>query len=530
MGRLQDNQYSSRSTRKNRKQTESKNNEGLEKLQSVFCPPLDAALVQAIWNDTQNYTASYNMLKELAHEASAVLESTGTSEEQQNESDDIFQKEQDLLLNEEHDDLNFLFKCFPTLTKDELLNTLKAQGNDLEKATDILLNNVFLEEQSETSTSGSLTDEEQDINNSSQKKKNKKKNNKVVWTNGLMTGPRRLEHESNEASLATVPFNVWHQYDDQVNTIQHVFPSVQRSVILGCVQRARGNIIASVRALLEKEKKPHIELQQWQQIRDMDDIESRLRPILADRTPQEIHGLAAGVTVANMNTKPPPTVEQQVEEAVHFALNFDREQQELADRMKQLSLQASFKADLKDVATIPEYLLLNNRDNYAEDDPEECRSMAMSCIMQRNELFRRAAESYRRSRNKGAEGGIAFYYSDNARQLDKQAKEWNMRAARALVRGHRLEHNDDHLLDLHGLSVSEAQTLLKEGVTQWWSRSQMQSPRKRFQPLRVVTGAGRHSKYGESKLLPSALRLLKQEGWRTEVPYPGCILVRGPMT
>lgn len=357
------------------------------------------------------------MLKELAHEASAVLESSGTSEQQpQNDSHDILQQGQDLLLNEEHDDLNFLFKCFPTLTKEELLNTLKAQGNDLEKATDILLNNVFLEEQSETSTSGSLTDEEQDT---SSKKKDKKKKNKdkVVWSNVLMTGARRLEHESDEASPATVPFNVWHQYDDQVNIIQNVFPSVQRSVILGCVQRSRGNIIASVRTLLEKEQKPHMELHQWQQIRDMDDVESRLRPILADRTPQEIHGLAAGVTVAHLDTKPPPSIEQQVQEAVQFALTFDREQKELAERMKQLSLQASIKADLKDVATLPEYLLLNNRDSYAEDDPEECRSMAMSCIMQRNELFQRAAEAYRRSRNKGAEGGIAFYYSDNVSWL-----------------------------------------------------------------------------------------------------------------
>jgi hypothetical protein len=39
----------------------------------------------------------------------------------------------------------------------------------------------------------------------------------------------------------------------------------------------------------------------------------------------------------------------------------------------------------------------------------------------------------------------------------------------------RIKQNDDHLIDLHGLTVAEAQVLIKEAVTQWWSRSQMQS-------------------------------------------------------
>lgn len=39
----------------------------------------------------------------------------------------------------------------------------------------------------------------------------------------------------------------------------------------------------------------------------------------------------------------------------------------------------------------------------------------------------------------------------------------------------RLQQNDDHLLDLHGLTVAEAQVLIKEGVNQWWSRSITQS-------------------------------------------------------
>jgi DNA-nicking Smr family endonuclease len=39
----------------------------------------------------------------------------------------------------------------------------------------------------------------------------------------------------------------------------------------------------------------------------------------------------------------------------------------------------------------------------------------------------------------------------------------------------RIKHNDDHLLDFHGLTVAEARVMLVEGITQWWSRSEMQS-------------------------------------------------------
>lgn len=108
----------------------------------------------------------------------------------------------------------------------------------------------------------------------------------------------------------------------------------------------------------------------------------------------------------------------------------------------------------------------------------------------------------------------------------------------------RLRQNDDHLLDLHGLTIAEARVVLMEGVTQWWSRSQMQSgninlyrlisvlifctiARRLIQPLRIITGVGKHSEYGESKLLPMTMKFLRSEGWLFETPNPGCIMVKG---
>ncbi|CAM0136427.1 unnamed protein product [Umbelopsis sp. WA50703] len=112
--------------------------------------------------------------------------------------------------------------------------------------------------------------------------------------------------------------------------------------------------------------------------------------------------------------------------------------------------------------------------------------------------------------------------------MDVAAKAWNMRAARAIIREQRLLKNDDHLLDLHGLTVTEATELVKEGVNQWWSRSTMRAGRTKIKPLNIVTGLGKHSDHGQSRLYPTVLKLLTREGWKVDTLSRGSILVIGP--
>lgn len=51
--------------------------------------------------------------------------------------------------------------------------------------------------------------------------------------------------------------------------------------------------------------------------------------------------------------------------------------------------------------------------------------------------------------------------------------------------------------------------------------------RRQFQPLKIITGIGKHSQGGESKLLPATTKWLKKEGWLFEMTHPGCIYVKG---
>jgi hypothetical protein len=224
------------------------------------------------------------------------------------------------------------------------------------------------------------------------------------------------------------------------------------------------------------DEKPEHELT-WAIVKDLTNVKQELEAIMVDRTIDDILRVSLGVIIQCQGQN--KTIDQMTQLGIEHFLSFDVNQLALEARLKKMAKESDMiraAAKKKNMPVIPEYLLVNNQQTYVDDDPEECRDIAMQLIMERNELFRKAAAAYRQAKNKGpGESGIAFFYSDNARQIDSKAKDWNMRAARATIRGHRIKQNDDHLLDLHGLTVAEAQVLVKEGVTQWYSRSQMQS-------------------------------------------------------
>ncbi|KAL0143845.1 hypothetical protein V8B55DRAFT_1561202 [Mucor lusitanicus] len=555
MGRLQDNQYSAlpqpRRKRTNKAKEKQDRQQDEAKLQAAFCPPLDPSLIQAIWNDSFNYDSSFEILSSLAKEADQTLDQQDvmTSMEQL----DLGGSETTATTTESEDEnINFLFTCFPTFPLQDLVDALKSQDNDVEKATDVLLNREYIqqvERQGDIIEPAKAHSKTKNTNSAKKKVKAKPKTS-TVWSSGqLPTVGISQGHTSHPAAqsqnmreimareeedayldMATVPFNVWHQYDVTVKELQHYFPKVPNYTIAACVQHCRGNVIASVKAIMEKhpDEKPEHELM-WACVKDLNHVKQELEAIMVDRTPQDVARVALGVIISCKDQN--KTLDQMVQMGIEHFLSFDVNQLALEARLQKMAKESELiraKQKQREMPVIPEYLLMNNQTDYVEDDPEECRDIAMQLIMERNELFRKAAAAYRQAKNKGpGEGGIAFFYSDNARQIDSRAKDWNMRAARATVRGHRLRQNDDHLLDLHGLTIAEAQVLVREGLNQWYSRSQMQSSRLQFKPLKIITGVGKHSQYGESKLLPSTLKILKKEGWLYDMPNPGLAIEDG---
>lgn len=391
--------------------------------------------MEAIWNDSQNYETCSAILAELATEADNAQQQQDTMDSPSQVSDFTAEaaaavaaaeaaEAQDAGLD---DNLEFLMTCFPSLSVSTLSNTLHAQHDDLEKATDILLNDIFLETDSQGSDSGASL--EHDFDTADKRKKKKKKQPKTIWSTTHSFHHNHQQHNEEEERggggdrLATVPFNCWHQYDGKVNSIAQFFPNMPKPKILGSVQRCRGNIIASVRDLMKEQGPTARRSLSFASLKELEKLEKTLALMLEDRSREEVKQIATGVLVDTLiqqqectGRESAWTHDKMVDAAVDFALKYDQQQHDLEERLKQQEMArkaAAAAAAAQELPVVPEYLRIDNGQSYVDDDPEECRDMAMQLIVNRNQLFMKAAEAYRQTKNKGpGESGVAFYYSD----------------------------------------------------------------------------------------------------------------------
>jgi hypothetical protein len=142
------------------------------------------------------------------------------------------------------------------------------------------------------------------------------------------------------------------------------------------------------------------------------------------------------------------------------------------------------------------------------------------------EAFSKATAAYRRGKSDHLMGGAAAYYSAVGRDhLEKAKKEASM-AAHALV----ASQSTPYVLDLHGVGVHDAVRIAEEGVNHWWESlgdlKYTSGGGARRHPYRIITGLGRHSRDGTSRLGPAVGKMLAKEGWKFEV-VEGYLLVTG---
>lgn len=151
---------------------------------------------------------------------------------------------------------------------------------------------------------------------------------------------------------------------------------------------------------------------------------------------------------------------------------------------------------------------------------------AASLSAARANAFTQASAAYRKSKSKPLMGGAAAYYSSVGRDAASALAQHEAAVADALVAGQSTAHE----VDLHGVNVKDAVRITRVKVQSWWEGGAAEWARQgKVQGhggFRVVTGLGRHSAGGKSKLGPAVGAMLVREGWRVEVG-DGVVLVRG---
>ncbi|KAG0297460.1 hypothetical protein BGZ96_006416 [Linnemannia gamsii] len=482
------------------------------------------------------------------------------------------------------EELEFLKSCFPDrdYSDDYLAQVLKDCRRDLEAAVEMILSQMFLEnEQIETSSSGSgsfnsslttsstttssLDDAFFEGGQNGKSSRKRWKTTGSAGSNGVAAwGAARHQpvwDRQNDPLLKTMDCqddflipesNEWATFDHQISILLNIFHDVPKKTIVSdyhangthlfktveCIEeRLRQEIRNGSSAGRERQTQFDTNMAQLMEMfPEHSAVGLKKMLVYNSGNVQDTMNavLAADFARADMNDRPTTSSASNRTNVIPFQADIRYANKNVApnptssgNRLK--SLPSTSNPFPGGVRAFPNTIVENaNAHLYNDDDdPVWCRQRAHEILDQRNELFRKAAKAYQATKGKGAGmGGIAAYYADEGKKLDVQGKQWHMRAARAVVQQHRLDNNDPNLVDLHGLTVSEAQTVVREAVTQWFSRTTMQASRIAAKPLRIICGVGSHSKDRIARLYPTILSLLQKDGWRCEAEG-GVILVKG---
>ncbi|CAI2166804.1 8831_t:CDS:2 [Funneliformis geosporum] len=535
-----------------------------------YCPPLDSALVAAIFNDIKNFKDCCDIFEKLANEANLVLDATLAldAERSKNEmnsgnssssnykssnggetgegsmtsvenmidylsigedsgsicSDDYIPLDEEIkylessaINNTIDSPTEFLKSCFPMIS--EFIDTLLQESDDnVEAVLNMLLNEQDNSYFQTSSTPSSVTvndpnDEDNFLISESRFKRRKKKRprkpkrNIIIQNNTFRSYANVSSASSSPATSAssmsspsstsrwgtpspltspTQSTNQWNNnlqddlFDENLSQLVTVFPDHDFERLRNALVTSKGQFEIAMDMLLSPNNNVWNGNNEAIKLRSKDNTQTSQTPSFSN------------------------VVKDQNRSSLQIPIRFDFS----SNRQK-------YK-----VYDVDDDELIDHEDRY---DPGHCRMMAQDFMAKRGEAFRKALDSYQRSKgHRNGEGGISFHYSTEGRKFDTEMKKWNLRAARSLVRLNSEKRREENVLDLHGCSVNEALTIVKEKLNQWYS----ESGRTSLKPLKIITGLGKHSPNGVAKL-PSAInKFLVKDNWNVK-DYKGYLMVNG---
>ncbi|KAJ3179014.1 NEDD4-binding protein 2 [Gaertneriomyces sp. JEL0708] len=145
-------------------------------------------------------------------------------------------------------------------------------------------------------------------------------------------------------------------------------------------------------------------------------------------------------------------------------------------------------------------------------EPSYYRQLSSALHAQRAEIFQVAASAYKRGKLAGK--ASAFHHATLGHEMTQEINQVNRLAMLATIQRNRKGCKDDDVLDLHGLTVKEAVEYVLEAVPAYFnSKDGSLAKGKRKSDLKIITGAGNHSRRGVKRLFPAVWRTLRSNGW-----------------
>jgi len=136
-----------------------------------------------------------------------------------------------------------------------------------------------------------------------------------------------------------------------------------------------------------------------------------------------------------------------------------------------------------------------------------------------------ASRAFARGRSDPTFRQVAGFYAERGLEEAKRAREAQSEASDDLVAA---QSSEDHV-DLHGVTVYDGVRIALEKTEEWWAKlGPGRVAQAKVSPLTIVTGAGRHSANGVSRLRPRIGAALKRDGWKYVVEE-GRFVVKGKL-
>lgn len=401
------------------------------------------------------------------------------------------------------DKVSYLAEMFPSVDPFSIRHTLDKAGGDVDRSMDVLLNLAFFDEQlpcedgTTVSVPKGIEGFAEDSNSDVGRKKARKRKAKS-------------QNRRNQGLLPYVPrddapvVNKWDAGQKDVDFIcSRASPVLQRETVTSAYHSNGASLPATIRSLAvahaPEEQTINEDPVMTEQVAELTQEFSSIRSTIL-----------AGLLWMTRNSV--------------SAAN------ELAVAMVSRPMPSSV-SELIEITTTPPPLDLDAEEpvqrtagSRVAQDYNQARSSAGTHYVAGADAFSKASAAYRRGKSDRMMGGAAAYYSAVGRNHLERAKRDASAAADALVDS----QSTSSVLDLHGVSVQDAVRIASERVWEWWESLGDAKYMRGGRPpeYRIVTGVGRHSHDGTSRLGPAVGKMLAREGWRVEIDQ-GVLTVAG---
>jgi hypothetical protein len=399
---------------------------------------------------------------------------------------------------------NVLAETFPNLRPELIAYTLKKCGNDLDKATDELLNQVYFEDTRASPTQeGSIAkgiDAFSEDYHVPQRKKGKNKKKQKVSLANLSSA------NTSDSEPMSPTTNHWANTNRDVQYITKR-TNLSHHTVASIYHASGASLSATVLAIVRKDMQAHkkdaepdaalvqdaVELHQRFPSIDLEHALALMR--LTDPSVVKAHDLAKALMEQ-------PASETGGKGGIKLDFRYApvnlAEEESTTSRLPTLAPSARF---------------------------HDTASLARA----RGDAFQQASAAYRRGKSTPLMRQAAGYYAQEGRDYNANLKAMSQVEADSFV----MSQSGSNYLDLHGVTVANATRIAKQRTQAWWA-SLGESRIREWgnarggvgEGYRIVTGLGRHSEGGRGKLTPAVLKTLISDGWKVEVGT-GELLVTG---